>query len=47
MDVLPTISTSKYKDIFIKSQAKIKENKKIILEHYVNIMKPVVEFIWN
>ena len=45
MGVLPTLSTLKFSEIFKQSQVKIKENKKIIFEHYKKIMKPVCEFI--
>ena len=45
MGILPTLSTLKFSEIFEQSQAKIKENKKIIFEHYKKIMKPVSEFI--
>lgn len=45
VDTLSQTNTLKFNKTFVKSQEKIKENRKIILEHYKKIMGKVVEYI--
>ena len=45
VDALSRTNTLKFSETFTKSQEKIKENRKIILEHYKKIMTKVVEYI--
>ena len=42
---LKKLSDVDFKEIFIQSQDKIKENKILLIEHFKKIMKPVNEFI--
>ena len=42
---LKKLSDVDFKEIFIQSQDKIKENKVLLIEHFKKIMKPVNEFI--
>ena len=45
IDALHRLTTLKFTKIFEQSQVKIQKNKKIILEHYKNILVPIYKFM--